>query len=56
MFIEGSVVTMVAFAWLFMRFSRELEIRQRLLDRELDPALASRAARYGRSSRVRDVM
>ncbi|MGI8506373.1 MAG: cytochrome c oxidase assembly protein, partial [Solirubrobacteraceae bacterium] len=31
MFIEGGVVTMLAFAWLFFRFSRETEIRQRLV-------------------------
>jgi cytochrome c oxidase assembly factor CtaG len=56
MFIEGSVVTMLAFAWLFIRFIRELEVRQRLLESDLDAALAQRAARYGRSARVRDVM
>jgi len=55
MFIEGAVVTLLAFAWLFFRFTRETEIRQRLLERDIDPALAARAARYGRSSRVRDV-
>jgi cytochrome c oxidase assembly factor CtaG len=56
MFIEGSVVTMLAFAWLFIRFIRELEIRQRLLESDLDAALAQRAARYGRSARIRDVI
>ena len=56
MFIEGSVVTMLAFAWLFIRFTRETEIRQRLLERDLDEASAARAARYGRAARVRDVM
>jgi putative membrane protein len=55
MFVEGSVVTLLAFAWLFLRFAREAEIRQRLIERDLDEALAARAARYGRSSRVRDV-
>ena len=55
MFIEGSVVTLLAFAWLFIRFTRETEIRQRLLERDLDETQAARAARYGRSSRVRDV-
>jgi putative membrane protein len=56
MFIEGSVVTLLAFAWLFVRFTRELEVRQRLVDRHIDEAAAVRAARYGRSARVRDVM
>ncbi len=55
MFIEGSVVTLVAFAWLFIRFIRELEIRQRLVEQDLDEAAAARAARYGRSARVRDL-
>ncbi len=56
MFIEGSVVTLLAFAWLFIRFTREAELRQRLLESDLDATLAARAARYGRSARVRDVM
>jgi putative membrane protein len=55
MFIEGAVITMVAFGWLFIRFTKELEIRQRLVERDLDHTLAARAARYGRSARVRDV-
>jgi cytochrome c oxidase assembly factor CtaG len=55
MFIEGSVITLVAFAWLFIRFIRELEIRQRLVEQDLDEAVAARAARYGRAARVRDV-
>ncbi len=55
MFIEGSIVTLLAFAWLFVRAARELEIRQRLVERDLDAGAAARAARYGRSARVRDV-
>ena len=55
MFIEGSVVTMLAFAWLFIRFTRETELRQRLVDRNVDEAIAARSARYGRSARLRDV-
>jgi putative membrane protein len=56
MFIEGSVVTLLAFAWLFVRFTSELEARQRLVEQHGDERLAARAARYGRSARVRDVM
>ncbi len=56
MFTEGSLVTLAAFAWLFMRFVREMEVRQRLIDRQLDPEVAARAARYGRAARARDVM
>ena len=55
MFIEGSVVTMLAFAWLFIRLTRETEMRQRLVEQDLDQASAARAARYGRTARVRDV-
>jgi putative membrane protein len=49
MFVEGGVVTLVAFAWLFLRWSREAELRQSLLDRGHAPRVAERAARYGRS-------
>lgn len=56
MFIEGSVITMLAFAWLFIRFIRELEVRQRLVEHDLDAASAQRVARYARSARLRDVM
>lgn len=55
MFIEGSVVTMLAFAWLFIRFTREMELRQRLIERDLDATRAARAARYARSVRASDL-
>lgn len=55
MFTEGGVVTLVAFGWLFLRMAREMEIRQRLVERDIDEHVAARAARYGRSARVRDV-
>jgi putative membrane protein len=50
MFVEGSVVTLVAFAWLFLRWTREAELRQSLEDGGHDPEAAARAARYGRSA------
>jgi cytochrome c oxidase assembly factor CtaG len=53
MFIEGAVVTLVAFAWLFLRWTREAELRQALLDAGHDPVAAARAARYGRSALAR---
>ena len=53
MFLEGSVVTLVAFAWLFLRWTREAELRQSLVDRGHDPLAAARAARYGRSALAR---
>lgn len=56
MFIEGSIVTLLAFAWLFIRFTRELEVRQRLVERSVEAPAAARAARYGRAARTRDVL
>jgi putative membrane protein len=47
MFIEGAVVTLIAFGWLFLRWTREAELRQSLLDAGADPRLAERAGRYG---------
>ena len=38
MMIEGSIVTIVALAWLFLRLAQEGEVRQELLERGLDPA------------------
>jgi putative membrane protein len=56
MFTEGGIVTMLVFAWLFWRFTAETEVRQRLVEQGMDPLAAARAARYGRSARVRDAM
>jgi putative membrane protein len=53
MFVEGGVVTVLVFAWLFLRWTREAELRQTLIDRGHDPAVAARAARYGRSALAR---
>lgn len=50
MFVEGSFVTLLAFGWLFMRFVIEAEARQRLIERDVDPVVAARAARRGASS------
>jgi putative membrane protein len=48
MMIEGSLVTIAALAWLFLRLAREGELRQELLERGLDPRAVHRAVRYGR--------
>lgn len=48
MFIWGALVTIVLFSWFFLRWTREAELRQSLLDGGADPRSASRAARYGR--------
>jgi putative membrane protein len=48
MMLEGSVVTIVAIAWLFLRMAQEGEIRQELLERGHDPKAVRRAVRYRR--------
>jgi putative membrane protein len=49
MMIEGSLVTLAAIAWLFLRMASEGELRQELLERGLDPRVVKRAVRYGRA-------
>jgi putative membrane protein len=46
MFTEGGIVTLVVFAWLFLRWTRESELRQQLIEQGHDPALARRTARH----------
>ena len=48
MFIWGAVITLTLFSWLFLRWLREAETRQALLDAGAEARVASRAARYGR--------
>jgi cytochrome c oxidase assembly factor CtaG len=52
MMIEGSSVTLVALAWLFLRMASEGELRQQLLERGLDPRAVKRAVRYGRAEEL----
>lgn len=54
MMIEGSIVTIVALAWLFLRLAREGDLRQELLERGLDPRAVRRAVRYGRARELAD--
>lgn len=49
MMAEGGAVTLVAFAWLFLRMAEEGEVRQRLLEQGYDPVQVRRAVRYGRA-------
>jgi putative membrane protein len=49
MMLEGSLVTIAALAWLFLRLAQEGELRQQLLERGLDPRAVQRAVRYGRA-------
>ena len=48
MMLEGSVVTLVAIAWLFLRMAQEGEVRQELIERGIDERTARRAVRYRR--------
>ncbi len=52
MMVEGSLVTIGALAWLFLRLAREGELRQQLLERGLDPRAVRRAVRYGRGQEL----
>ena len=48
MMLEGSIVTIVAIAWLFLRMAQEGEVRQELIEQGHDPRLVRRAVRYRR--------
>ena len=52
MMIEGSIVTLAAIAWLFLRMAGESELRQQLLEQGVDPRSAGRAVRYGRGQEL----
>ena len=54
MMLEGSLVTIAALAWLFLRLAAEGELRQELLERGLDPRAVKRAVRYGRAQELGD--
>jgi cytochrome c oxidase assembly factor CtaG len=49
MMAEGSIVTLSALVWLFLRLASEGELRQSLLEQGLDPRQVQRAVRYGRA-------
>jgi putative membrane protein len=53
MMIEGSIVTIAALAWLFLRMAEESELRQQLIERGLDERAVKRAVRYGRGQTLR---
>jgi cytochrome c oxidase assembly factor CtaG len=52
MMIEGSLVTLAALAWLFLRLAGESELHQQLLEHGVDPRAAGRAVRYGRGQEL----
>jgi cytochrome c oxidase assembly factor CtaG len=52
MMIEGSLVTIGALAWLFLKLAAEGELRQNLLEQGVDPRTVRRAVRYGRGEEL----
>lgn len=48
MMLEGSIVTVVALAWLFLRLAQEGDVRQELLEQGHDERTVKRAVRYRR--------
>ena len=52
MMLEGSLVTIVALAWLFLRMAQEGEVRQELIESGIDERTARRAVRYRRWSEL----
>jgi putative membrane protein len=47
---EGTALTLTLLALFFLRWMRESELRQRLVERGGDPAAVARAVRYGRAA------
>jgi putative membrane protein len=54
MFTEGGIVTLIVFAWLFLRWWREAELRQQLIEQGHDPVQARRTARHWPPPQQRD--
>lgn len=52
MFIWGALITVALFSWIFLRWLREAELRQSLLEAGDSERRATRAARYGRRAPV----
>jgi cytochrome c oxidase assembly factor CtaG len=48
MMVEGSLVTLGALAWLFLKLAAEGELKQQLIEQGYDPVQVARAVRYGR--------
>jgi len=55
MMIEGSLVTLAALVWLFLRLASEGELRQQLIEQGLDARSVARAVRYGRAQELSDL-
>jgi cytochrome c oxidase assembly factor CtaG len=53
MMVEGSILTLVCFGWLFLRAARDNEERQQLVELGAEPARAARAVAAGRGAELR---
>jgi len=53
MMAEGSLITLAALSWLFLKMAAEGETRQELLEEGYDPRQVKRAVRYGRADELR---
>ena len=54
MMVEGSILTLLLFAWLFLRAAREGEERQQLVELGADERRAARAVAAGRGDELRE--
>ena len=54
MMVEGSILTLLCFAWLFLRAAREGEERQALVELGADEQRAARAVAAGRGDELRE--
>ena len=54
MMVEGSILTLLCFAWLFLRAAREGEERQALVELGADEKRAARAVAAGRGDELRE--
>jgi putative membrane protein len=54
MMVEGSILTLVLFGWLFLKAAREGEERQALVELGADERRAARAVAAGRGAELRD--
>jgi cytochrome c oxidase assembly factor CtaG len=52
---ECSLVTLVVFGWLFLRWAEHSELRQELIEQGLPTRIVDRAVRYGRADQLRQL-
>jgi hypothetical protein len=55
MMMVGSLVTLGALAWLFLKLAAEGELKQELIEAGYDPVKVKRAVRYGRAKALEEL-